>query len=134
MNQDNLLELYLDSTWRPNISITGAGGLPSIQKAGNVVRPETEVRISMRVSPLKDTSEVVASLTEKLTTNVPYNAKVTVGNFQCGSGWCQKQPEPWLAEAIEAAGQAFFGKPAASYGEGGSIPFLNELEGVFPQT
>lgn len=59
---------------------------------------------------------------------------MTVDNVQGGNGWCQKQPEYWLAQAIEAAGQAFYNKPAASYGEGGSIPFLKELEGVYPQT
>ena len=30
MNQDNLEELYLNNTWRPNLSITGADGLPDI--------------------------------------------------------------------------------------------------------
>lgn len=134
MNQDDLVQLYLDSSWRPNLSITGGAGIPEISKAGNVVRPFTELRLSMRLSPLKDTNEAQAQLVEKLTTEVPYGAKVTISNKNGGNGWCQKVPEPWLAQAIESAGQAFFNKPAASYGEGGSIPFLNELEGVYPNT
>ena len=73
-------------------------------------------------------------MVEKLTTNVPYNAKVTCLSAMGGNGWCQKEAKPWLAQAIEAAGQAFFDKPAASYGEGGSIPFLKELEDMYPQT
>jgi acetylornithine deacetylase/succinyl-diaminopimelate desuccinylase-like protein len=28
MNQEKLAEMYLDNVWRPNLSITGAGGLP----------------------------------------------------------------------------------------------------------
>ena len=134
MHQANLQELYLSSSWRPNLSVTGAEGLPDISKAGNVVRPSTSVRLSMRLSPNKDCNEAVQQMVEKLTTDVPYNAKVTVSNTHGGPGWCQKQFEPWLAEGIEAAGQAFFDKPAASYGEGGSIPFLKELEGVYPST
>ena len=38
MNADNLPELYLNNTWRPNLSITGAAGLPDVSVAGNVVR------------------------------------------------------------------------------------------------
>jgi len=62
MNQDNLVELYLNNTWRPNVSITGAAGLPEITKAGNVVRPFTECRVSMRLSPLKDPQEALNQL------------------------------------------------------------------------
>ena len=38
LNQDNLAQLYLNNTWRPTLSIVGAAGLPSIEKAGNVIR------------------------------------------------------------------------------------------------
>ena len=48
-------------------------------------------------------------MVEKLTTNVPYNAKVTCLSAMGGNGWCQKEAKPWLAQAIEAAGQAFSG-------------------------
>ena len=57
MNQDNLEELYLSNTWRPNLAITGANGFPEVAKAGNVVRPATEIRLSMRLDPLKDSKE-----------------------------------------------------------------------------
>ena len=90
MNQDNLQELYLSNTWRANLAVTGAGGLAEMSKAGNVVRPFTEVRLSMRISPLKDATEATNQMIEKLTTNVPYNAKVTVKAAHGGNGWCQK--------------------------------------------
>lgn len=41
MNHDNLPEMYLNNTWRANMSITGAAGLPDISVAGNVVRAKT---------------------------------------------------------------------------------------------
>ena len=97
MNQDNLEELYINNTWKPSLSITGADGLPEIQKAGNVVRPSTTVRLSMRLSPLINYQDALAKMIEKLTTNVPYNAKVTIKDAQGGNGWCQKDPQPWLA-------------------------------------
>lgn len=134
MEQDNLAELYLNGTWRCNLSVTGAKGLPDIEKAGNVVRPFTSLRLSMRLAPNMSAEKAKQIMVEKLTTDVPYNAKVTISNSLCGNGWCMKDLQGYLRETIEEAGQDFFGKPAASYGEGGSIPFLNELEGVYPET
>ena len=46
--------MYLDNVWNPNMSITGAEGLPPIAMAGNVVRANTGARISMRLPPSMD--------------------------------------------------------------------------------
>lgn len=74
-------------------------------------------------------------MVEKLTTNVPYNAKVTLGGGHAGRGWCMKELPPWLMAACNAAGAEFYdGKPAGSYGMGGSIPFLSELGKMYPET
>jgi hypothetical protein len=94
MNEDNLVEQYLDNVWRPNLSITGADGFPTMEKAGNVVRKSTTVRISLRLSPIQEANEVKAKLLELLTTNVPYNASVKIEGDHAGSGWCMKELDP----------------------------------------
>ena len=72
---------------------------------------------------------------EKLTTNVPYNAKVTIRGGHAGNGWCMKEPSQWLMNGIQQAGKDFYGGlDAGTYGEGGSIPFLNELGTKYPET
>ena len=38
---DDLSELVLNRTWRPALSVTGANGLPPLESAGNVLRPQT---------------------------------------------------------------------------------------------
>lgn len=119
--------------WRANLSITGANDLPPIASAGNVLRAKTSVKLSMRVSPAMDAKKAEAIMVEKLTTNVPYGAKVTIEGGHCGSGWSMKALDGWLENAITEAGSTFFeGKPTGSYGEGGSIPFLNELQVKYP--
>jgi acetylornithine deacetylase/succinyl-diaminopimelate desuccinylase-like protein len=46
-----------------------------------------------------------------------------------------KELSPWLMDNIKTAGSDFYdGKPSGSYGMGGSIPFLSELEKMYPQT
>ena len=42
--------------------------------------------------------------------------------------------EGWLSDSIQSAAQSFFDKPAGSYGDGGSIPFLMELGNKYPET
>ena len=71
---DDYVKMYLANTWDPNLSITGADGLPKISMAGNVVRPSTSVRISMRLPPTLDPATAQAAIEKKLTENVPYNA------------------------------------------------------------
>lgn len=135
MEEENISELYLNNVWRPNLSITGAEGLPPIVAAGNVLRPKTTIRCSMRLCPTFDAHEANIIMEEALSKNVPYNAKVTLHGGHAGSGWCQKKLEEWLHVALNEAGQKFFdGKDYGSYGEGGSIPFLKELQNKYPDT
>lgn len=127
--------MYLNNVWEPNLAITGASGLPDISVAGNVVRAGTSVRLSCRLGPTTDPHAATEVLKKKLTTDVPYNAKVTLHDGHFGHGWCAKDYEPWLQAGIEAAGADFYdGKPTGSYGMGGSIPFLAELEKMYPET
>jgi len=91
-----LVEMYLNNVWRANLSITGAGGLPQIQVAGNVVRSGTSVRLSCRLPPTVSPVDATAIIKKKLTENVPYDAKVTVVVGGSGYGWCSKDYEPWL--------------------------------------
>lgn len=128
--------MYLDNVWRSQLAITAIDNIPNFQMAGNVVRAKTSVRLSMRLSPIQDPEAASKTIIEKVTKDVPYNAKVTVlGAGHAGPGWCMREPEAWLSQSISQAGADFFdGKATASYGEGGSIPFLKELENLYPKT
>lgn len=134
MHLDSLEQMYLANTWGANLAITGAEGLPSISKAGNVVRASTSIRLSLRLAPTFDSAKAKQILIDKLTKNVPSNAKVTVIGSNEGSGWCMRTPPEWLDKSIKEAGQLFFGKPTGSFGDGGSIPFLMELQTKYPET
>ena len=96
MNQNDLVQMYLDNVWRPNLSITGAGGLPDYNKAGNVIRPSTTVRASLRISPDFNADKAKELLIDILSKDVPYNAKLTVLGSHAGNGFCMKVLEPWL--------------------------------------
>lgn len=117
------------------MSITGAEGLPPVAKAGNVLRPSTTLRLSLRLPPNSDPAKIEALLVKKVTENVPYGCKVEVTTGHAGQGWCMRDPEGWVREAFDQAGADFFdGNKVGQYGVGGSIPFLAELGKQYPET
>ncbi|HUF98110.1 MAG TPA: M20/M25/M40 family metallo-hydrolase [Ilumatobacter sp.] len=126
-------EQLLARTWRAALSVVGAGGLPPVERAGNVLRPSTTLRLSLRLPPTADPARVEAELIEQLTTDVPYGAKVTVQAHSSSGGWHAPATAEWLAAALEEASVAAFGSAARMFGEGGSIPFMGMLGRKFPE-
>ncbi len=126
-------ELVLNRTWRPFLAITGAEGIPSLQDAGNVLRPKTSLKLSLRVPPTADVHKASDDLKRLLETDPPYGATVTFTPEQGGQGWNAPALAPWLEQASEGASQAYYGREAVYMGEGGSIPFMGMLGEKFPE-
>lgn len=126
-------EALLNRTWRPQLAITGAGGLPPLDKAGNVLRPVTAAKVSLRLPPTADAKAATAFLKQLFEKDPPYGARVSFTSEQCAAGWNAPALEPWLENSLKRASQEFFGKEACYMGEGGTIPFMAMLGEKFPQ-
>ena len=131
MNRD-LSELVLNRTWRPALSVTGVDGMPPLSSAGNVLRPMTAVKLSLRLPPTLNGVEGGEWLKQALLRDPPNGAEVSLDLEKSSSGWNAPALSPWLEQAIGAASQEFFAKPAMYMGEGGSIPFMGMLGEKFP--
>ena len=129
---NDLAELILNRSWRPALTVIGADGLPDIQSAGNVMRPMTSVKLSMRLPPTCDAEIASAKLKSLLEENPPYQANISFTPDWAASGWMAPEIEPWLEAAIDKASIRFFDKPAVHMGEGWSIPFMGMLGEKFP--
>ena len=129
---EDLGELVLNRTWRPALAITGVGGIPALDSAGNVLRPFTSVKVSLRLPPTLDAVKAGADLKQLLESDPPYGAQVTFELEKAGSGWNAPALAPWLEASVAAASREFFGPPPAYMGEGGSIPFMGMLGEKFP--
>ena len=129
----DLAELVLNRTWRPQLAVTGIGGMPPLDSAGNVLRPQTSVKLSLRVPPTLSGAKAGAFVKQLLEKDPPYGAKVSFVLEKDGSGWNAPALSPWLAQAVSDASQHYFGAPATYMGEGGSIPFMGMLGEKFPQ-
>ena len=125
-------EAMLNRTWRPALSITGADGLPPIANAGNVLRPKTALKLSLRLPPTLDGEAATVALKRLLEADPPHGATVRFEADQGATGWNAPATVPWLAAAAQSASQAAYGKPAGAMGEGGTIPFMGMLGVSFP--
>ena len=130
-------QALLNRTWKPTLSVTGADGFPALGNAGNVLRPYTAFKLSLRLPPLIDGHEAACKLKSLLEDNAPYNAKVTFApDGRTGAwgstGWNAPSLSPWLEDALNTASQAHYGAPCGYIGQGGTIPLMSMLQKSFP--
>jgi len=108
-----------------------------MKDAGNVLRPFTTFKLSLRLPPLIEGHEAALALKTLLEDNAPYNARVTfepdgrVGAYGA-TGWNAPSLAPWLENALQAASQAHYGAPCGYIGQGGTIPLMSMLQKSFP--
>jgi acetylornithine deacetylase/succinyl-diaminopimelate desuccinylase-like protein len=126
------VEALLNRTWRPTLSVTGADGFPELRNAGNVLRPYTAFKLSLRLPPLVDAPAAVQELKALLEDNAPYQARVTFEGEGAASGWNAPTTAPWFEQALQDASQAHFGAGCGTIGQGGTIPLMNMLSKGFP--
>lgn len=129
---DDAVEQLLSRTWRPALSIVGADGLPPVGRAGNVLRPGTTLKLSMRLPPTCDPVGAFEAMRGALVTDPPYGARVTFTGTEQAPGWNAPEFAAWLVDALDTASSATFGEPSRTFGEGGTIPFMGMLGERFP--
>jgi acetylornithine deacetylase/succinyl-diaminopimelate desuccinylase-like protein len=129
----DLDDLILNRSWRPFLAVTGADGLPAPASAGNVLRPKTELVLSLRLPPTVKADSVAQQLKAILEAKPPYGARVTFNAGQAATGWHAPQTASWLEKAVDGASRRHYGKPAMWMGEGGTIPFMAMLGAKYPQ-
>ena len=126
------VDLLRARTWEPSIANIAVDGFPPPDRAGNVLRPFTELTLSCRLAPTADPAAAAAALERTLTADPPNGAAVTVTVRGAEGGWNAPPTAAWLQAAVDDASQAHWGQPSAAMGEGGTIPFMGMLGERFP--
>jgi len=132
-NQKDLVQLILNRTWRAALSVTGAEGLPVPGQAGNVLRPYTTLKLSLRLPPTLDAKKAAKDLETLLVSNPPQGAQVTWKLDDAASGWHAPVISPVLEGILQESSHNFYGREALAMGEGGSIPFMGMIGKAFPE-
>ncbi|OOH90711.1 M20/M25/M40 family metallo-hydrolase [Comamonas kerstersii] len=127
------VQALIKRTWEPTLSVTGVEGMPNLQNAGNVLRPYTAFKLSLRLPPLVDAAACVQEMKQLLEDNAPYQAKVTWEGDGSANGWNAPSMTNWFEDALNQASRAHFGADCGYIGQGGTIPLMNLLSQGFPK-
>ena len=126
-------EALLNRTWRPALSVIGADGLPAIANAGNVLRPRTSLKLSLRLPPTRRRRHGDARHESAARSR---SAARREGDVRGRPGRdrleCAADARRGSRDGARRRVAAHYGKPAAAMGEGGTIPFMAMLGEHFP--
>ena len=116
---------------KPSLTLIGLD-YPSVALSSNTLVPSLRAKLSLRIAPGDAPERALEALKAHILAHNPLGAEITFGAVELGkpfslgeSGWGKS-----LAE--QALGLAY-GENSVDIGIGGSIPFIAELERVFPE-
>ena len=122
----------LNRTWRPQLTVTSIDGYPPISEAGNVSQPWLKAKLSLRIPPTLPLEQAQIDFKNILEADPPYQASISVSDISGGNGWNCPDYEDWMTNIFDEAGQLYFQKDPMSHSEGGSIPLMGLLSGIWP--
>ncbi|XOV82875.1 MAG: M20/M25/M40 family metallo-hydrolase [bacterium] len=134
VDNEDVADLLLASTWRPSMATVGLAGAPGIKDAGNILRPNTTAKLVFRLPPTLDAGPAAQQVKTLLEADPPYGARVVFDIDTPHGGWAAPAESPWLAKALNDASQHYFNKPVMHMGCGGTIPFMKMLGDAYPDT
>jgi acetylornithine deacetylase/succinyl-diaminopimelate desuccinylase-like protein len=119
-------------TWSAALEVTGADGLPKPREGGNVLRPSTTLKFSLRLPPDVDATAAADAVISAIRTDE--GAHLTIDMEAAAQGWVGPPLDDGIASVLERVSKERFGRTPGAVGEGGSIPFLADLQKGFPGT
>jgi acetylornithine deacetylase/succinyl-diaminopimelate desuccinylase-like protein len=116
---------------KPALTLIGLD-YPTVALSSNTLVPSVRAKLSLRIAPGDDPERALEALKGHILANNTLGAEITFGAAELGkpfslgeSGWAKTLAEQSLSLA--------FGEKSVDIGIGGSIPFIAELERVFPK-
>ena len=124
--------LLVNSSWKPALSYIGADGFPPAAGAGNVLRPFTALKLSVRTPPTVDTDRAAAAMKSVLEADPPYGATVQFRDIEAARGWNMPDMGDALFRRVKDTANVIYGHPPAYVVQGGTIPLMDMLSARFP--
>ncbi|MCQ9164429.1 dipeptidase [Arthrobacter sp. STN4] len=115
---------------KPALSIIGMD-IPSVAMSSNTLLPAARAKVSLRLAPGQDPQAAMAALAAHVHKHAPFGARVTFTPGEAGQPFATDTRAPAARTALWALGESW-GVPAVESGMGGSIPFIADLNEVFP--
>jgi len=128
------LDIFLTMNLSPSLSIIGADGIPSIQDAGNVLRTNTDFKISVRTPPGISAEKVAVKVQELLEKDPPNGAHISAKMTEVADGFLSPELPEKLSDMLKKSGKKFYGNEPMSLFIGGTIPVMAMLQSRYPDS
>lgn len=119
--------------WSTSIAYVGIDGMPPTSSAPSVIRPETTLRMSIRLPPHLDAAAEATAMQRALTANTPYGAEVSFDIVAAQSGWIGNS-NGTSSEHLARAGLVGFNTTPETCCGGATVPPLAMLSAKFPNS
>lgn len=116
---------------KPAASVLALDATP-VANASNTLIPTARAKVSVRLAPGDDAVRARAALAKHLREHVPWGLQVTVTDSDLGDAYAIDVRGPAFDVAREAFAEAY-GREVVDIGQGGSIPFIAQFAGAFPE-
>jgi acetylornithine deacetylase/succinyl-diaminopimelate desuccinylase-like protein len=115
---------------KPSLAVIGFDAHP-VDGSFNVLASSARFRLSLRTAPSQDAHEALRALVNFIQSHRPYGAQVEVTALTAGTGWAM-DPSAQITKVAEQSLADGYGVQPINQGQGGSIPFIPELQKLFP--
>ena len=121
----------LSRIWtKPALTLIGLD-YPSVALSSNTLVPSVRAKLSLRIAPGDVPSEALEALKQHILANNPLGAEIEFGAVELGRPFSLGE-SGWAKDLAARALRAAYGHESVDIGIGGSIPFIADLEAVFP--
>jgi acetylornithine deacetylase/succinyl-diaminopimelate desuccinylase-like protein len=121
----------LSRIWtKPALTLIGLD-YPSVALSSNTLVPSVRAKLSLRIAPGDVPSEALEALKQHILANNPLGADIEFGAVELGRPFSLGE-SGWAKDLAARALKAAYGHESVDIGIGGSIPFIADLEAVFP--
>lgn len=115
---------------KPALTLIGLD-YPSVALSSNTLVPSLKAKLSLRIAPGDAPERALEALKGHILANNPLGAQISFGAIELGKPFASKS-SGWGKALLEQALGLAYGQKSVDIGIGGSIPFIAELERVFP--
>ena len=115
---------------KPALTLIGID-YPQVALSSNTLMPRVKAKLSLRIAPGESPEGALEALKSHILAHNSFNAQITFGEVELGKPF-ELSGQGWAKPLAESALEHAYGEKSVDIGIGGSIPFIADLERVFP--
>jgi acetylornithine deacetylase/succinyl-diaminopimelate desuccinylase-like protein len=116
---------------KPALTLIGLD-YPTVGLSSNTLIPSLKAKLSLRIAPGEEPEQALEALKQHILAHNTLGAEISFGAVELGRSFSLGE-SGWAKSLAEQALGLAYGEQSVDIGIGGSIPFIAELERVYPR-